>query len=101
MLPTVCKRDLEKIRGILQLQADRNPAGRIMNSVGDGEDILRCKELIDQVLDKVRRVADNCTGLQGFLVFHSVGGGTGSGFGSSNGSGFGSSNGSGFGSSNG
>jgi tubulin alpha len=26
------------------------------------------KELIDQVLDKVRRVADNCTGLQGFLM---------------------------------
>ena len=39
------------------------------------------KELIDQVLDKVRRVADNCAGLQGFLVFHSFGGGTGSGFG--------------------
>jgi len=27
-------------------------------------------------------LADGCTGLQGFLVFHSVGGGTGSGFGS-------------------
>ena len=39
------------------------------------------KELIDQVLDKVRTVADNCSGLQGFLVFHSFGGGTGSGFG--------------------
>ncbi|KAL9604223.1 MAG: hypothetical protein Q9219_000621 [cf. Caloplaca sp. 3 TL-2023] len=39
------------------------------------------KELIDQVLDRVRRVADNCSGLQGFLVFHSFGGGTGSGFG--------------------
>lgn len=39
------------------------------------------KELIDQVLDKVRRVADACSGLQGFLVFHSFGGGTGSGFG--------------------
>ena len=39
------------------------------------------RELIDQVLDKVRRVADNCSGLQGFLVFHSFGGGTGSGFG--------------------
>jgi len=39
------------------------------------------KELIDQVLDKIRRVADNCGGLQGFLVFHSFGGGTGSGFG--------------------
>ena len=39
------------------------------------------KELIDEVLDKVRHVADNCSGLQGFLVFHSFGGGTGSGFG--------------------
>ncbi|KAJ5989583.1 hypothetical protein N7481_004793 [Penicillium waksmanii] len=39
------------------------------------------KEMIDQVLDKVRRVADSCAGLQGFLVFHSFGGGTGSGFG--------------------
>ena len=39
------------------------------------------KEMIDEVLDKVRRVADNCAGLQGFLVFHSFGGGTGSGFG--------------------
>ena len=32
-------------------------------------------------MDKVRRVADNCASLQGFLVFHSFGGGTGSGFG--------------------
>jgi tubulin alpha len=32
-------------------------------------------------MDKVRRLADNCSGLQGFFVFHSFGGGTGSGFG--------------------
>src|SRR5215510_3324490 len=32
-------------------------------------------------MDKARRLADNCSGLQGFLVFHSFGGGTGSGFG--------------------
>lgn len=38
------------------------------------------KEVIDVVLDRVRRLAENCTGLQGFLVFHSFGGGTGSGF---------------------
>ncbi|KPI42076.1 Tubulin alpha chain [Cyphellophora attinorum] len=37
--------------------------------------------VVDEVLDKIRRVADNCAGLQGFLVFHSFGGGTGSGFG--------------------
>ncbi|SAM00275.1 hypothetical protein [Absidia glauca] len=40
------------------------------------------KEMVDTVLDRVRKLADNCTGLQGFLVFHSFGGGTGSGFGS-------------------
>ncbi|KAF8490003.1 alpha tubulin [Russula emetica] len=39
------------------------------------------KEKIDVILDKVRRLADNCTGLQGFFVFHSFGGGTGSGLG--------------------
>jgi tubulin alpha len=39
------------------------------------------KEMIDQVMDQVRRLADNCGGLQGFFVFHSFGGGTGSGFG--------------------
>jgi tubulin alpha len=38
------------------------------------------KEIVDVVLDRVRRTADQCSGLQGFLVFHSFGGGTGSGF---------------------
>ncbi|KAI9530500.1 hypothetical protein NQZ68_004518 [Dissostichus eleginoides] len=38
------------------------------------------KEIIDMVLDRTRKMADQCTGLQGFLVFHSFGGGTGSGF---------------------
>lgn len=39
------------------------------------------KEQIDVVMDRIRRLADNCSGLQGFFVFHSFGGGTGSGFG--------------------
>ena len=38
------------------------------------------KEIIDKVCDRIRKLADQCTGLQGFLVFHSFGGGTGSGF---------------------
>lgn len=58
------------------------------------------KEIVDVVLDRIRKLADQCTGLQvrtefcsvirfefefyfraqGFLVFHSFGGGTGSGF---------------------
>ncbi|KAK6925773.1 Tubulin/FtsZ, 2-layer sandwich domain [Dillenia turbinata] len=40
------------------------------------------KEIVDLCLDRVRKLADNCTGLQGFLVFNAVGGGTGSGLGS-------------------
>jgi tubulin alpha len=40
------------------------------------------KDIIDTVVDKVRKMSDNCTALQGFLIFHSTGGGTGSGLGS-------------------
>nr|CEL67380.1 TPA: Tubulin alpha chain [Neospora caninum Liverpool] len=39
------------------------------------------REMADTVMDCIRRLADNCDGLQGFLVFHAVGGGTGSGLG--------------------
>jgi len=39
-------------------------------------------EIIDDVLDKIRREAESCDCLQGFQLCHSLGGGTGSGFGS-------------------
>jgi tubulin alpha len=32
------------------------------------------KEIVDLVLDRIRKLADQCTGLQGFLIFHSFGG---------------------------
>ncbi|XP_035759257.1 tubulin alpha-8 chain [Egretta garzetta] len=38
------------------------------------------KDKIDMTLDRIRKLADACSGLQGFLIFHSFGGGTGSGF---------------------
>ncbi|XP_034253424.1 tubulin beta chain-like [Thrips palmi] len=38
-------------------------------------------ELVDAVLDVVRREAENCDVLQGFQLTHSLGGGTGSGMG--------------------
>lgn len=38
-------------------------------------------ELIDNVLDVVRKEAENCDCLQGFQIAHSLGGGTGSGMG--------------------
>ena len=31
------------------------------------------KEIVDLVLDRIRKLSDQCTGLQGFLVFHSFG----------------------------
>ncbi|WUR03291.1 tubulin alpha chain (TBA) [Vairimorpha necatrix] len=40
------------------------------------------KEIIEPVMEQIRRMVDNCDGLQGFFIFHSFGGGTGSGFGS-------------------
>merc|ERR1712146_491365 len=39
------------------------------------------KEIVDLVLDRVRKLADNCTGLQGCLGNHATGGGAGSGLG--------------------
>merc|ERR1712055_1248090 len=44
------------------------------------EQMVNGKEIVDLVLDRIRKLADQCTGLQGFLIFHSFGGGTGSGF---------------------
>lgn len=38
------------------------------------------KEIIDHVVEKMRKLTEDCSGLQGFLIFHSFGGGTGSGF---------------------
>ena len=38
------------------------------------------REMIDVTMDKIKRVAEQCPSLQGFLLFHSFGGGTGSGF---------------------
>lgn len=38
-------------------------------------------ELVDSVLDVVRKEAENCDCLQGFQLTHSLGGGTGSGLG--------------------
>ena len=40
------------------------------------------KELIDPTVDKIRKMVENCSGLQGFILFHSFGGGSGAGFGS-------------------
>ncbi|KIM35026.1 hypothetical protein M413DRAFT_449940 [Hebeloma cylindrosporum] len=41
-----------------------------------------CAELVEAILDIVRKQAESCDALQGFQILHSLGGGTGSGFGS-------------------
>lgn len=38
------------------------------------------QEIISMVMDQIRRLTDKCNSLQGFFIFHSFGGGTGSGF---------------------
>ena len=38
------------------------------------------KALIEPVMQRIAKLAEQCSGLQGFLIFHSFGGGTGSGF---------------------
>ncbi|EIN04019.1 beta-tubulin 2 [Punctularia strigosozonata HHB-11173 SS5] len=41
-----------------------------------------CAELVDSILDIIRRQTDSCDSLQGFQMLHSLGGGTGAGLGS-------------------
>ncbi|KAL3313550.1 Tubulin alpha-1A chain [Cichlidogyrus casuarinus] len=38
------------------------------------------KELIDVTVEKIRKLTEQCNSMQGFFIFHSFGGGTGSGF---------------------
>lgn len=38
-------------------------------------------EMIDYTMNNIRLLAENCNNLQGFMIFRSFGGGTGSGFG--------------------
>ena len=40
------------------------------------------RDMVDRCLDQIRKLAEDTQGLQGFLIFSSVGGGTGSGLGS-------------------
>ncbi|VDQ14408.1 unnamed protein product [Trichobilharzia regenti] len=40
-------------------------------------------QMLDLVMNQIRRVVETCRMLQGFIIFHSLGGGTGSGFASS------------------
>lgn len=70
------------MRGIVFCTVPSRSRGRWLTCVTDARGHYTVgKDLVDTVLEQVRRLADNCSGLQGFFVFHSFGGGTGSGFG--------------------
>ncbi|KAM7239464.1 hypothetical protein CapIbe_008959 [Capra ibex] len=45
----------------------------------DLESPLIDEEISDLILEQIQKLAEQCTGLQGFSVFHSFGEGTGSG----------------------
>jgi len=52
-----------------------------------GNNFARChntigKDIMNTLLDKVRKITEKCSDFEGFLVYNSVAGGTGSGFGS-------------------
>lgn len=36
--------------------------------------------MVELALDRIRKIVDDCPNMQGFMLFHSFGGGTGSGF---------------------
>ena len=38
------------------------------------------REIVDVTMDRIQRETEKCHSFQGFLIFHSFGGGTGSGF---------------------
>lgn len=42
---------------------------------------LLASELLDRAMNAIRKVASECRNLRGFLIFHAIGGGTGSGLG--------------------
>uniref|UniRef100_A0A182PE08 Tubulin alpha chain n=1 Tax=Anopheles epiroticus TaxID=199890 RepID=A0A182PE08_9DIPT len=37
--------------------------------------------MVEPAMDRIRKLSEHCSSLQGFMMFHSVGGGTGAGFG--------------------
>lgn len=38
------------------------------------------REILEETFERIKKLAENCENLQGFLIFNAVGGGTGSGF---------------------
>jgi len=63
-----------------------HPANMIAGSAGAGNNWAKGHytegaEMVDEVLDRMRKEAEYCDCLQGFQLMHSLGGGTGSGMG--------------------
>ncbi|XP_044762526.1 tubulin alpha-1D chain-like isoform X1 [Coccinella septempunctata] len=70
---TGCYRQLFHCEGLITGKEDAaNNFARGMYSIGS--------EMIDITMDRIRKVAENCSSVQGFLLYRAFGGGTGSGF---------------------
>ncbi|KAK4341102.1 hypothetical protein RND71_039603 [Anisodus tanguticus] len=48
------------------------------NNIARGYYYTLGRKIIDQCLDRIRKLADGCADLSGFVIFNAVGGGTGS-----------------------
>ncbi|KAJ1397225.1 Tubulin/FtsZ, GTPase domain [Sesbania bispinosa] len=54
------------------------PEPTVIDEVRSGGHYMIGKDIVDLCLDQIRKLVDNCIGLQGFQVFNVVGGDTGS-----------------------
>ncbi|KAI3768811.1 hypothetical protein L2E82_19646 [Cichorium intybus] len=71
MLDLRCRNTTNLIRPLPLLKSGKEDAA---NNFARGHYTIR-KEIVDLCLDRIRKLADNCTGLQGFLVFNAISGG--------------------------
>jgi tubulin alpha len=56
--------------------------GQLINAKEDaGSSYAVSKDIVDLTRDQVRKLSEQCSGVQGFVIFHSFGGGIGAGFG--------------------
>ena len=65
-----------------------HPPNQLISGKEDTGNLFPCGHysgqcrILDNCLNTIRKLAENCSNLQGFVIFTSIGGGTGSGFGS-------------------
>lgn len=51
------------------------------NNFCRGHYTISRSDMIDNSIDRIRKLVEKCQNLEGILIYHAIGGGTGSGFG--------------------